>query len=427
VNSVHTFDVFSECVSWDATGARCSSFIGSRLEVKPLTIKRVAAFSRPTRHDVNGSAEVTVSGDVEAQRESLKSKAQVLIENEDANKPSLGERARTLAQQCTHGTLTTSSRRHGGWPFGSLVDYVLDDRGRPIFLLSYFASHTNNILDDSRCSLFLHPPATSPQADARVTLLGRCSEVPAGEIDSCRNQFLNTHQHYSEVENFNIFKFYRMDVAEVYYVAGFGSTARWVYSADYANARPDPLLDDNLKMVSEINKNRPEDVRRIATYFAGLKISEHDSVVVKSIDRLGFDIRVVYTEDKNTRELRIPFKTPDGNPVTERLLAQSALVHMALEAWESSNGLVPESECPTSAPRSREAILSYGDSELPVEESSNGTAASSNGTVVGSEVAAEQDDMDVEDVLRNSGPDINDKLDQLLARAVEEIQETLAE
>jgi putative heme iron utilization protein len=46
--------------------------------------------------------------------------------------------------------------RHGGYPFGSLVPYVLDHDGRPIILVSRLAEHTKNIEADARVSLLAH-------------------------------------------------------------------------------------------------------------------------------------------------------------------------------------------------------------------------------------------------------------------------------
>src|SRR5262245_55834674 len=48
--------------------------------------------------------------------------------------PSFAERARTLIHLGQTGTLATLSRRHPGHPFASVMPYVLDGDGRPLFL-----------------------------------------------------------------------------------------------------------------------------------------------------------------------------------------------------------------------------------------------------------------------------------------------------
>ena len=57
------------------------------------------------------------------------------------------EKARTVASVCTSGTLCTVSGHEGieGSPFGSFVDYVLDDEGNPVLLMNEMSMHTMNI------------------------------------------------------------------------------------------------------------------------------------------------------------------------------------------------------------------------------------------------------------------------------------------
>ena len=52
---------------------------------------------------------------------------------------SLAERARMLVYLGTTGSLSTVSAKHPGWPFGSVMPYGLDRRGRPTFLISSMA------------------------------------------------------------------------------------------------------------------------------------------------------------------------------------------------------------------------------------------------------------------------------------------------
>ena len=65
------------------------------------------------------------------------------------------ERARTLMYLGRIGSLSTLSRKQPGFPFGSVMPYGLDDRGRPIFLISTMAMHTQNLQADPRASLLV--------------------------------------------------------------------------------------------------------------------------------------------------------------------------------------------------------------------------------------------------------------------------------
>jgi len=69
--------------------------------------------------------------------------------------PSYAERVRTLVSLTAMATLPTQSRKRTGYPFGSLMPYALDPEGRPIFLISIMAMHTQNLKADPRASLFV--------------------------------------------------------------------------------------------------------------------------------------------------------------------------------------------------------------------------------------------------------------------------------
>jgi len=72
--------------------------------------------------------------------------------------PTFAERARTLAYLGRTGSLATLSRRHPGHPFASVMPYALDADGRPLFLISSMAMHTQNLEADARASLLVTQP-----------------------------------------------------------------------------------------------------------------------------------------------------------------------------------------------------------------------------------------------------------------------------
>src|ERR1039458_6628362 len=69
--------------------------------------------------------------------------------------PSFAERVRTLVYLGRLGSLSTLSRKQPGFPFGSVMPYGLDEQGRPIFLISTMAMHTQNLKADPRASLLV--------------------------------------------------------------------------------------------------------------------------------------------------------------------------------------------------------------------------------------------------------------------------------
>jgi putative heme iron utilization protein len=138
--------------------------------------------------------------------------------------PTFSERARTLVHVGGIGSLSTLSRKQPGFPFGSVMPYGLDERGRPIFLISTMAMHTQNLQGDPRASLLVTQPDASgdPLGASRVTLVGNVSTIPEPERADARNLYLERYSNAKYWVDFDDFSFYRMDVLDVYYVGGFG-------------------------------------------------------------------------------------------------------------------------------------------------------------------------------------------------------------
>src|SRR5579883_896026 len=125
-----------------------------------------------------------------------------------AAEPRFAERARTLMHIEPLGTLSTLSRRWPGFPYGSVMPYAQDERGRPIFLISTMAMHTQNLQADPRASLLVRDThAKDPLASARVTLLGHTSPVPDSESSAVRQLYLNRHHNSQQWVDFDDFSF----------------------------------------------------------------------------------------------------------------------------------------------------------------------------------------------------------------------------
>src|SRR5438552_10348290 len=102
--------------------------------------------------------------------------------------PAFAERARTLMYLGRIGSLSTLSRKQTGFPFGSVMPYGLDGNGRPIFLISTMAMHTQNLQADPRASLLVTAPDANsdPLGAARVTLVGTAAPIPQAEVGEAR-------------------------------------------------------------------------------------------------------------------------------------------------------------------------------------------------------------------------------------------------
>src|SRR5271163_2332447 len=156
--------------------------------------------------------------------------------------PTHAERSRTLMHLSSVATLSTVSRKQAGFPFGSLMPYALDAAGRPLFLISTMAMHTQNLKGDPRASLFVAQPAADGDVlgAARVTLVGAVHSIVEKERPEARELYLKAHPNSHYWMDFTDFAFFRLEPVDVYYVGGFGVMG-WVTAADYAAADPDPL------------------------------------------------------------------------------------------------------------------------------------------------------------------------------------------
>src|ERR1700686_39675 len=185
--------------------------------------------------------------------------------------PSYAERARTLLYLGRIGSLSTLSRKQPGFPFGSVMPYGLDNRGRPIFLISTMAMHTQNLQADPRASLLVtQADAGDPLGASRVTLVGNVLPLQSSEVPAARNLYLQRYDNSKYWVDFEDFSFYRMEVVDIYYVGGFGVMG-WVSASEYDHAQPDPLADSTTEIIQHMNADHKEALILIARAFAGIE------------------------------------------------------------------------------------------------------------------------------------------------------------
>ena len=238
--------------------------------------------------------------------------------------PTFAERARTLMYLGRIGSLSTISRKQPGFPFGSVMPYGLDGRGRPIFLISTMAMHTQNLQADPRGSLLVtqDEAGSDPLGASRVTLVGNVLPIPEPEVAGARKLYLARYANSKYWVDFEDFSFYRMDVVDVYYVGGFGVMG-WVAASEYASSQPDPLADSVAEIIRHMNADHSEALVLLAKKFAGIESQEGS---MTAVDRLGFHVRVK-TND-GMRGARIGFLREVRNPTETR----EVLVEMVQQA-----------------------------------------------------------------------------------------------
>ncbi|MDZ4339533.1 MAG: DUF2470 domain-containing protein [candidate division NC10 bacterium] len=238
--------------------------------------------------------------------------------------PTYAERARTLLHVARVGTLSTLSHRHPGWPFGSVMPYALDGLGRPNFLISELAVHTQNLGGDPRASLLVSQPDWSgdPLGGSRVTVMGNVAPVPTAEIDESRRRYLARYETAQYWVDFRDFAFYRMEVRDVYFVGGFGVMG-WVSAEEYVRAEPDPLADAAPGIVEHMNADHADALLLLVRVFGGV---DADVAEMTAVDRLGFQVRLQGGD--RVHGTRIPFIREVQSPLETR----TVLVEMVQDA-----------------------------------------------------------------------------------------------
>ena len=240
--------------------------------------------------------------------------------------PLFSERARTLVYLGRTGSLSTLSRKQPGFPFGSVMPYGLDEQGRPIFLISTMAMHTQNLKADSRASLLVvqNDAEGDPLGSSRATLVGNVLPVTGAEIAVARRIYLERHANSQYWVDFEDFCFYCLDVVDVYYVGGFGVMG-WVPASEYMSAKPDPLADSMNGIIRHMNEDHKKALVLLSKSFAQIDAEE---ATMTAVDRLGFHLRLKTSD--GMRGARIAFLREARDAATTR----AVLVEMVQQATQ---------------------------------------------------------------------------------------------
>ena len=238
--------------------------------------------------------------------------------------PSDAERGRTLLAESRTGALATVAL-DGGFPFGSLVAYAVDDAGRPLLCLSDLAEHSRNLAADPRASLMASASGEGdPLALARVTVLGTVVELRDDERSAALDAYRDRHPD-AFYADFDDFRLYRLDVASVRYVGGFGRMS-WVSADDHADAEPDPLRPNAAGIVEHMNDDHADALVAYCQVFGGRPATGSAEMV--SVDRYGFTMLAVDEGGSDKTAVRIAF----GRQVDTVGAVRAAMIKLLHEA-----------------------------------------------------------------------------------------------
>lgn len=223
-----------------------------------------------------------------------------------------GTEARRYLRSQRYGVLSTLSKKLDGYPFGSMVPFVLDHAARPVIYISRLAEHTKNIDADPRASLLVHEPVADAQAAARLTLVGDAVRL-SDNLDALRARYLSYFPDAARLFALGDFAFYRITPLRLRYIGGFGAI-HWI-SAEGYTPPANRLAEQEAEIVAHMNADHVQSLRAFCRHFG--QVSAHDATMV-AIDCDGFDARA------DGELLRFEFE----QPITDAAEARRALVGM---------------------------------------------------------------------------------------------------
>lgn len=213
-----------------------------------------------------------------------------------------------VLRRAATGALATLT--DAGHPFASFVTVATAGDGTPLLLLSRLAVHTRNLEGNPKASLLMIAPGGEggdPLAGSRITVEGEALRLAPDDprTAEARRRFLSRHPEAEGYAGFADFGFFRLEVAKVHLVAGFGrihslGQDEILVGKDLADA----FREAEASIVSHMNEDHADAVRLYATRLLGLPDGAW-SVVGADAD--GIDLRL------GDLVARLPFRARQGS------------------------------------------------------------------------------------------------------------------
>jgi hypothetical protein len=217
--------------------------------------------------------------------------------------PSDAEYARTLVARERRGSLSTLTE--AGYPFGSVVSFVLDDTGGPTMCISALAEHTINARRDARASLLVAEAVAAdadPLSAGRVTLVGTMVEQPT--IDPVlRERYLDAHRSARFYVDYADFSWWTLQPESVRFVGGFGHMS-WVGIDRYLAAEPDPLDAVARGICDHMNEDHADANLAYARRLLG--VADATAASMTAVDRYGFTLAITTGSGRRTGRVAFP-------------------------------------------------------------------------------------------------------------------------
>jgi len=195
--------------------------------------------------------------------------------------------AREVLAGNSHGALSTKSLHLEGHPFGSVVQYCVNDDGHPLIYISTIAQHTINVESDPRCSLLvLNGPGENVQAEARVTISGSLVKLEGEHAGLARYfRYFPGSETYQE---FHDFACYELRPTAVRYIGGFGKIF-WIETTEFFQSNPLDMESRNY-VINHMNEQHRHNLKDYLHAYLGIEVEIEPLLI--GVDQSGMDIQV---------------------------------------------------------------------------------------------------------------------------------------
>lgn len=217
--------------------------------------------------------------------------------------------ARGLLLSAYQGVVSTHSKEMPGYPFGSVAPYCLDANGRPLLLISELAQHTKNLRSDARCSFIVIAGGEDIQANARLTLVGECEPLPAGEIEAAAERYYRYFPESRDFHKTHDFHFFSLSARRCRFIGGFGRI-KWLEAEAVMRANVFSAADE-AGIVSHMNDDHANALEHYCAQ-EGISPAAGAPPVMVGIDGEGLHLRL------GARIVRIEFSAPVATPLDAR-------------------------------------------------------------------------------------------------------------
>tara|TARA_B100000073_G_scaffold286078_1_gene247752 strand:+ start:4361 stop:5092 length:732 start_codon:yes stop_codon:yes gene_type:complete len=184
--------------------------------------------------------------------------------------------------------LSTISKTHKGYPFGSFVTYTTG-WDRTIFLyLSDLADHTKNLKNDRKSCITILKKNTEGdiQNSARLTLIGDLEIVSDNINKRCKDRFHKIFPESKAYAQMHDFNFYQITVNQARWIGGFGKIS-WLDTKNWSRL-PIEWYNNEQSMIDHMNEDHANTIK--SALHAQHGVEDHDAIMIAlSID--GYYIR----------------------------------------------------------------------------------------------------------------------------------------